>query len=236
MRKAPRGVCCDSAPALRKSGARRSAPDRTWHPPRRLPLPATTTTLQTEKEKAKEEGKRAKAAQQGRLPASRAQRTARAFRYVWPESHPLQLRLVACFLLVLAERCVNLAVPVLYKHMVDDLGSAAAAVADNSGGGGSGAGGGSGGGGGWAGWAGWGTGGARAGALSEATRALMRAAVAAAGAGAEGEGEANGKLLAAAHGLLKVGPVERRGEWWYRTVVWGAEVSVRDGLSGRIRE
>ncbi|KAG2448895.1 hypothetical protein HYH02_006243 [Chlamydomonas schloesseri] len=163
----------------------------------------------TEKEKAKEEGKRAKAAQQGRTPASRAQRTARAFRYVWPESRPLQLRLVACFVLVLAERCVNLAVPVLYKHMVDDLGSAAAAMADNtsgssggSSGGGVGGSGGSGGSWGW-GWPGWGAGGARAGAVSEATRALLRAAAAAAGAGAAGAAEANGTLLAAAHGLLK---------------------------------
>ncbi|EFJ52475.1 hypothetical protein VOLCADRAFT_86609 [Volvox carteri f. nagariensis] len=83
---------------------------RTCRPP---PIPFSPT----EKEKAKEAEKRASK----KRPASRTQRTARAFRYMWPESRPLRLRLVACFMLVLAERCVNLAVPVLYKHMVDEL-------------------------------------------------------------------------------------------------------------------
>ncbi|KAG2501077.1 hypothetical protein HYH03_000896 [Edaphochlamys debaryana] len=122
---------------------------------------------QTEKEKAKEAEKRAG---KGKRPAStRAQRTARAFRYVWPESRPLRLRLVACFVLVMGERCVNLAVPVLYKNMVDQLSSAASPEA-----------------------------------LANAAQGLMRAAAAAA-AGTDGpvSADANGTLLAAAHGLIR---------------------------------
>ncbi len=44
-----------------------------------------------------------------------------SFKYVLPKARPLQLRLAGCFLLVAFERCVNLAVPLLYKHMVDTL-------------------------------------------------------------------------------------------------------------------
>ncbi|KXZ43254.1 hypothetical protein GPECTOR_96g720 [Gonium pectorale] len=91
-----------------------------------LPLSELEEPLfdKTEKEKAKEQEKRASKKRGAPSGTTRAQRTARAFRYVWPDSRPLQLRLVACFGLVLAERCVNLAVPVLYKHMVDTLSSA----------------------------------------------------------------------------------------------------------------
>lgn len=90
--------------------------------------------MQTEKEKAKEAEK--KKGGPGRVASTtRMQRTARAFKYVWPESRALRLRLVACFVLVIGERCVNLAVPVLYKNMVDQLGTAGAAVAGGGGGG-----------------------------------------------------------------------------------------------------
>mmetsp|Transcript_18402 Transcript_18402/g.51583 ORF Transcript_18402/g.51583 Transcript_18402/m.51583 type:complete len:1155 (+) Transcript_18402:140-3604(+) len=44
-----------------------------------------------------------------------------SFKYVLPQTQPLKLRLAGCFLLVALERCVNLAVPLLYKHMVDTL-------------------------------------------------------------------------------------------------------------------
>ncbi|KAF5839708.1 hypothetical protein DUNSADRAFT_137 [Dunaliella salina] len=44
-----------------------------------------------------------------------------SFKYVLPQTKPLKLRLAGCFLLVALERCVNLAVPLLYKHMVDTL-------------------------------------------------------------------------------------------------------------------
>ncbi|GAX77428.1 hypothetical protein CEUSTIGMA_g4873.t1 [Chlamydomonas eustigma] len=47
-----------------------------------------------------------------------------AFGYVLPDSQPQRVRLVACFLLVAAERLVNLAVPVLFKQMVDQLSQA----------------------------------------------------------------------------------------------------------------
>lgn len=41
--------------------------------------------------------------------------------YVWPDTLPLQVRLCACFLLIVVGRAVNLAVPILYKHVVDVL-------------------------------------------------------------------------------------------------------------------
>jgi len=44
-----------------------------------------------------------------------------SFKYVLPQTRALRLRLAGCFLLVALERCVNLAVPLLYKHMVDTL-------------------------------------------------------------------------------------------------------------------
>lgn len=51
----------------------------------------------------------------------RLQMARRAFSFVWPETGGLKARLAVCALLVLLERIVNLAVPVLYKHMVDQL-------------------------------------------------------------------------------------------------------------------
>ncbi|GLI70029.1 hypothetical protein VaNZ11_014765, partial [Volvox africanus] len=48
--------------------------------------------------------------------------------YVWPESFWLQLRAVLCLLLLVAMRFFNLAVPILYKKVVDKL------AAGNSGG------------------------------------------------------------------------------------------------------
>ncbi|GIL87517.1 hypothetical protein Vretimale_1580 [Volvox reticuliferus] len=48
--------------------------------------------------------------------------------YVWPESFWLQLRTVVCLLLLVAMRVLNLAVPILYKKVVDKL------AAGNSGG------------------------------------------------------------------------------------------------------
>lgn len=44
-----------------------------------------------------------------------------SFKYVLPQSRPLGLRLAGCFAIVALERCANLAVPLLYKHMVDTL-------------------------------------------------------------------------------------------------------------------
>ena len=41
-----------------------------------------------------------------------------AFGYVLPTGRTQRIRLAACFLLVAAERGVNLAVPVLFKQMV----------------------------------------------------------------------------------------------------------------------
>ncbi|GLC34551.1 hypothetical protein PLESTB_001249100 [Pleodorina starrii] len=101
-----------------------------------LPLSELEEPLfdKTDKEKAKEAEKRAAK----KRSATRAQRTARAFRYVWPESRPLRLRLVACFMLVMAERCVNLAVPVLYKNMVDELSGTATPDGGDGGAGGGG--------------------------------------------------------------------------------------------------
>ena len=40
-----------------------------------------------------------------------------AFGYVLPDDQPQRMRLAACFLLVAAERGVNLAVPVLFKQV-----------------------------------------------------------------------------------------------------------------------
>ncbi|KAI8474748.1 MAG: ABC transporter type 1, transmembrane domain-containing protein [Monoraphidium minutum] len=44
-----------------------------------------------------------------------------AFRYVWPSAGMLRARLLACFVLVMIERGVNLAVPILFKNMVEAL-------------------------------------------------------------------------------------------------------------------
>jgi ATP-binding cassette subfamily B (MDR/TAP) protein 6 len=60
---------------------------------------------------------------------------ASAFKYVWPTTGILRTRLAACFVLVLAERAINLAAPIAFKHMVEVLSAitadaAAAAAAD----------------------------------------------------------------------------------------------------------
>lgn len=54
-----------------------------------------------------------------------------AFRYVWPDSTSLRLRLGVCFVLVLLERGVNLAVPIFYKNMVDTLSNVTSMMAAN---------------------------------------------------------------------------------------------------------
>lgn len=46
---------------------------------------------------------------------------ASAFHYVWPAEGTLRLRLMLCMLLVLAERVINLAAPIAFKHMVEVL-------------------------------------------------------------------------------------------------------------------
>lgn len=69
---------------------------------------------------------------------SRWRMAASAFAYVWPTTGILRTRLAACFVLVLAERAINLAAPIAFKHMVEVLSAvtadaAAAAAADGSG-------------------------------------------------------------------------------------------------------
>ena len=46
-----------------------------------------------------------------------------AVAYVWPDSVFLQLRAFACVILILIMRVLNLAVPILYKKVVDTLAS-----------------------------------------------------------------------------------------------------------------
>ncbi len=46
-----------------------------------------------------------------------------AVAYVWPDSVVLQLRAFACVILILIMRVLNLAVPILYKKVVDTLAS-----------------------------------------------------------------------------------------------------------------
>ncbi len=46
-----------------------------------------------------------------------------AVAYVWPDSVLLQLRAFACVILILVMRVLNLAVPILYKKVVDTLAS-----------------------------------------------------------------------------------------------------------------
>ncbi len=167
--------------------------------------------LQTEKEKAKEAEKK-KSGTGRAAPTTRMQRTARAFKYVWPESRALRLRLVACFVLVIGERCVNLAVPVLYKNMVDQLGVAGAAVAGGGGG----------------------SGGQLKQLLAAAGRLVAAEGGAGAGAGAGAAGvlqgvaaaaarlEAREALVTAARGILKV-----RGWWWWCLAVGKRAGAVR---------
>lgn len=46
-----------------------------------------------------------------------------AITYVWPDSVILQLRAFSCIILILIMRVLNLAVPILYKKVVDTLAS-----------------------------------------------------------------------------------------------------------------
>lgn len=58
---------------------------------------------------------------------------ASAFHYVWPTTGILRTRLAACFILVMAERAINLAAPISFKHMVEVLSNVATdAAADAS--------------------------------------------------------------------------------------------------------
>jgi len=56
-----------------------------------------------------------------------------AFRYVWPSTGVLRARLLACFVLVMIERCINLAVPILFKNMVEALSAAGDVTSDTGG-------------------------------------------------------------------------------------------------------
>lgn len=58
------------------------------------------------------------------------QQMASAFKYVLPDSPGLRTRLIGCFVLVALERCANLAVPLLYKHMVDTLSQVGTIIPD----------------------------------------------------------------------------------------------------------
>lgn len=60
---------------------------------------------------------------------SRWSMAASAFHYVWPTTGILRARLAACFVLITAERAINLAAPVAFKHMVELLGNVTAAAA-----------------------------------------------------------------------------------------------------------
>jgi hypothetical protein len=46
---------------------------------------------------------------------------ASAFHFVWPDTGMLRVRVLACFVLVMAERVINLAAPIAFKHMVEVL-------------------------------------------------------------------------------------------------------------------
>ncbi|KAF8055403.1 Abcb6 [Scenedesmus sp. PABB004] len=132
---------------------------------------------------------------------SRWAMAASAFSFVWPSTPILRARLAACLLLILAERAINLAAPIAFKHMVEALSdvtaAAAAAAADPAAGGAGGAGGGDGDGGGGA-----APGGrllrallAAAAAGGAAPSAAARAALAAASAAAARGGGAGGGLV-----------------------------------------
>eukprot|EP00878_Enallax_costatus_P021099 GHUV01022330.1.p1 GENE.GHUV01022330.1~~GHUV01022330.1.p1 ORF type:complete len:415 (+),score=133.81 GHUV01022330.1:1421-2665(+) len=60
---------------------------------------------------------------------SRWSMAASAFHYVWPTTGILRARLAACFILVMAERAINLAAPVAFKHLVEMLGDVTTAAA-----------------------------------------------------------------------------------------------------------
>lgn len=46
---------------------------------------------------------------------------ASAFHFVWPDTGMLRVRVLVCFVLVMAERGINLAAPIAFKHMVEVL-------------------------------------------------------------------------------------------------------------------
>lgn len=48
-------------------------------------------------------------------------------RYAWPESPMLQVRVLLCVVLIVLMRLLNLAVPITYKKLVDQLAAATAA-------------------------------------------------------------------------------------------------------------
>lgn len=49
-------------------------------------------------------------------------------RYAWPQTPILQLRVILCVVLLVIMRCLNLAVPITYKKLVDQLAAATAAA------------------------------------------------------------------------------------------------------------
>ena len=52
--------------------------------------------------------------------------------YVWPKTPILQLRACLCVLLLAVMRLLNLAVPILYRNMVNKLSDAAIAASSGS--------------------------------------------------------------------------------------------------------
>ena len=57
-----------------------------------------------------------------------------AVAYVWPDSTILQLRAFICIVLILIMRVLNLAVPILYKSVVDTLADTSARTHPRDGG------------------------------------------------------------------------------------------------------
>lgn len=46
--------------------------------------------------------------------------------YVWPDTPGLQLRAILCIVIIAVMRLLNLAVPILYKHVVDTMANVSA--------------------------------------------------------------------------------------------------------------
>ena len=46
--------------------------------------------------------------------------------YVWPDTPGLRLRAILCIVIIAAMRLLNLAVPILYKHVVDTMANVSA--------------------------------------------------------------------------------------------------------------
>jgi hypothetical protein len=78
---------------------------------------------------AEEAGGGGRAARRWRPGDGRWQMAMGAFRYVWPSAGLLRVRLLACFTLVMVERGINLAVPILFKNMVESLSQTGAVTA-----------------------------------------------------------------------------------------------------------